>query len=285
MYYTENFNAYKEKVVNTYLQKQEVTDEDWLARPTRAKIRLRCIELVEQGLEKRDEAMLYNFLRLVPGDIDYLMIVKKKNAEYFKTMEQFLNDTAKNPKEKNVEMLAWLIGFEPRPFAVFKDHEPGKFITVAVAEEEERIVSEKVNETDLTPDQSGNSIPLPPPPISIPRWPFFVMAILILGAVVVWLLTRPDCMYWNNNRYVATSCSIPRLDTPIIPLDRAKLRGFRRVTRIDTLTSYSVGRLWYAHIADSMEIYTGGGNHPLYANKQLRKVTDYTIIICRKQHK
>ena len=288
--YTDKFGVYKQAVVDAYLQKQAKGEDDWLNRPTRFRIRRQCCQLVEHNLEKRDERALHRYLEMDPGDNDYLTAIRNTDGDDFKGFEKFLSDQEINTSEENVELLAWLIDFPARPFS--------KYIEMA---SNEPILTE--NEKDgiqKAEDGSTNGMKstLPDPggkekadqqkdtsPKITRTWLIGITAAFI-GALIWWFLSRGDgCMYWNNDHYVATSCSIPRLDTPIVTLDRSKLRGFRRIKQVDTLTHYSVGRLWYTRVADSIEVYSAGGTHPLYPDKTLKKVTDYIVNVCHNRKK
>jgi hypothetical protein len=265
--YTKEFSAYKDAVVEAYLLKREEAQKDWLMRPTRYRLKQAFLQLAENGLEKRDEAMLHNYLKMGPGEGDYFKALKDRDADDFRGFEQFLHRTDKITAEKNIELLAWLIGFEWRPVEKFKKERLGVVIP-----------------------RNRDEGPKPPVEPSEKRfvkknrqW-FAVIGGLIAVGLLAWLLiTRDDCMYWDNDHYVATRCSVPRLDTSVVTLDAARLRAFRRLKHSDTLTTYAVRRFWYARVADSLEIYSAGGRHPLYADKKLRLVTDYVVNVCRGQ--
>jgi hypothetical protein len=313
--YTDRFAAYKTAVVSAYLQKRAEPQEEWLIKATRGRIRQLCLKLIENGLEKRDEKMLREYLEMEFSEHDFLAAIKKTDADDFQGLFQFLNKTEINPAEINVEVLAWLIGFPARPFSQYikePQNDPG-----LIKQEEAEVMPiyqgdtkdpdttgqgqqttalKKEDVANLTIRENITSGPAPEgkgkeePPISqgknIDRRWFIGIAVLLVGGLFIWLFLPKDykCMYWNNDHYVATACDVPRLDTPLVRLDPAKLRGFRRIHQVDTLTHYSAGKLWYVRVGGIIEVYSADGKHPLYPDKELKILTDYAINVSKKQH-
>jgi hypothetical protein len=232
--------------------------------------------------------MLYKYLEMKPGDKDYLTFIKKKVADDFRGFEQFLMKPEINTSEKNVELLAWLIDFPSRPYSKYIE---AGFDEPVLTEDEQDVkidigegetIEPEATKPDPT-DRGQISQRIKPDNKIDQRW-LIGIAVLFIGVLIWWLSPGSDqCMYWNNDHYVATSCNVPRLDTPLVALDRSKLRGFLRIKRLDTLTQYSVGKLWYARVADSIEVYSAGGTHPLYPDKKLKKVTDYVVNVCHNR--
>lgn len=286
--YTERFAAYKKTVVNAYLQKRNQAQENWLIKPTRGRIRQLCCKLVEDGLSKQDEKMLYKYLEMESGDRDFLAAIKETDADDFQGFVQFLNNTEINPAEPKVELLAWLIDFPARPYSKYIETEKDG---PDISEEEEidppTIDQDDENRRRLKGTQPEN--PPTPPPINKKdrRW-FIGIAALLIGGVILWRVW-PDgrkCMYWGDDRYVKTYCDVPRLDQPILPLDQAKLEGFQKIKKTDTLTpSYALTHFWYTRVADSLEVYTARGTHPLHPDQQLQPVTDYVVNFCKNHSK
>lgn len=314
--YSEKFAVYKVAVVNGYLQKCAQPEEDWQIKPTRGRIRQLCRKLIENGLEKRDEKILREYLEMEPGEHDFLTAIKRTDADDFQGLLQFLNKTEINPAEINVELLAVFIGFPERPFAEYinrlqsepilikkdgnevsqghPDNTIAPDIVVSAQEEpasEEKEVDKKTVEEDITKRTSatgekGDEPPVEPDKFNL-RWLIRIAAILMVG-VMIWrfLPEEKKCMYWSGDRYVKTYCDVPRLDTPLVLIDQTKLRDFRKIKKTDTLSSpYAQRHFWYTRVADSLEIYTASGTHPLYPDKQFEPVTDYVVNFCKNHSK
>jgi hypothetical protein len=289
--YTPEFRAYKQLVTDAFRKKQqEASHESWLMKPTRRRIRQRCVDLAEHGLEPNDEAALRSYFDRETGDTDGITLLRKSGPEDFKTLENFCAKTDIQTHEKNVELLAWLINFPQRPVTVYKTMNQGENASAENTAEEEKAApdllipptTDVVKPTEPQPEEKIENNGLRTR--KVPARLIGAVTVVLVGAVIVWSsFSRDECMYWDNDHYVASPCSVPRMDTPMVAMDHSRLKGFYRIGRVDTLSRYSVGRLWYVRVGDSMEVYTGGGRHPLYPDKTLKKVTDYVVNVCQKQ--
>lgn len=289
--YTPEFREYKQVVTDAFRKKrQEASHESWLMNPTRARIRQRCVDLAERGLAPDGEAALCGYFDKEPGRGEGIAALRKSEPEDFKVLENFLGNTSINTKEKNVELVAWLIDYPHRPVTVFKTMNQGGNSSAENKAEEEKAAVDL-----LIPPTSDFDEPTEPPTEDetknngsrirrVPARLIGAVTVVLVGAVIVWSsFSRDECMYWDNDHYVASPCSVPRMDTPMVAMDHSRLKGFHRIGRVDTLSRYSVGRLWYVRVGDSVEVYTGGGRHPLYPDKTLKRVTDYVVNVCQKQ--
>lgn len=298
--YTDKFIIYKEAVVNAYHEKREKGSEAWMNQLTRYRVRRRCCELVENGVEKRDERTLHRYLEMDSNDNDYLRAIKETDGDDFQGFVKFLETPTINTSEDNVELLAWLISFSARPHAKFIEE---SLITPESESNDPVDPSDPVILVNTTPD-IANPEETPPilvhqekPPVDpagrkvkepedhqskFLKLLLIVLAIVVTG-IMIWLFVIPKetCMYWNNDRYVATACGIPHGDTPLIALNQNKLKNFRKVKCSDTLSRSSIGHLWFTRVGDSLEFYTAEGKHPLYPDKRLKPLTDYAINFCR----
>jgi hypothetical protein len=289
--YTPEFQAYKQIVTETFLRKQEQEPHlDWLMNPTRVKIRQRCLELAELGLEPRDAAALRNYLSMKPGETDYFAAFEKRDAETFKTIENFLGNTDIKTAEKNIELLAWLIDYPHRPITAFKAMRQAGSSPDRAEMQASQIYSDPASSQASINDQSGKQQPLIEPDRKatstqkVPVRLLSALTVLLAGGLLVWSsFNRDECMYWAGDRYAASPCSAPKADTPLVAMDRSRLKGFYRIKRTDTLTRYAVKRFWYARVADTIEVYSAGGRHPLSPEINLREVTDYIVNVCNNR--
>lgn len=282
--YTEKFELYKRDVIAAYRKKQnDEPDQDWLIHPTPAKVKQLCMRLTQNKLEKHDEITLRNFLAIGSDDIDYHTVIRRKDAEDFKTFRNFLDKPETRTGESSVELLAWLINFQGRPYAEYKKTGQVQQVSEETKEKEPEIMPPENGagtEQKIEDDRDQKETVTP----KISWWLVAVGLILLAGVLgFLFIFKKDNCMYWNGEHYVATSCNIPRPDTPLIPLDMAKLTGFRKLKRIDTLTGYAVGRFWYsAKGRQNIEVFTADGANPVYPDRKLKKVTDWVVIVCRE---
>ncbi|MCK7553970.1 hypothetical protein MKQ70_02680 [Chitinophaga sedimenti] len=99
------------------------------------------------------------------------------------------------------------------------------------------------------------------------------------GAMLWWRDTPPSgsCMYWAQDHYEPIPCGQKIPGARIIALDSIRLKNFRRITRPDTISYQSKGKVWYSKISGKVEFYTWGGEHPVVFDYRLKPVTKYII--------
>jgi hypothetical protein len=306
--YSKKFKLYKDKVVAAFIEKSEQANASWLVDLNRRKIREYCVERIEMGIEPNDHRAISDYLKMKAGDKDYLTAIGGRDADYFQALYQFLREPTRNPASPIVELVSWLVEFQNRPFAKFLETEHHQPIAIEEQidkvkgneeqsdptdiEEEEPVIStgsaisrENGNLHPLVSGTAGTGRPKTSPiKLASKGWYIGIAALAIIG-IIYWLYPKNSgCMYWDNYHYVATSCNVPRPDTPLIALDEARLRSFTRIKNIDTITENSVGKLWWVRVNGQIEIYKEGGKHPLYPDKELKKVTDYVVNLINNRH-
>lgn len=107
--------------------------------------------------------------------------------------------------------------------------------------------------------------------------PFLVLVALTLGFVVKVAMDGPkekQCMYWKDDRYIAVACDakLPE-EAKKIALDTFLLDNFRRITKPDTISERSVGKLWYLKYQKNFDYFTVRGVHPVHG-KRLNRLSE-----------
>lgn len=102
-----------------------------LKHPTAAKLRNECLLLFRKGLDKSDYRMLRSFLERPDNEEIYESAIRRFDPDKFKPLNNFLKKDT-NTDEKNIELLAWLIDFRPRPYSNYRVT-PGDSTEVASA--------------------------------------------------------------------------------------------------------------------------------------------------------
>lgn len=112
------------------------------------------------------------------------------------------------------------------------------------------------------------------------------VALLLLVSGFFFLLkknavTQPsageNCMYWAVDHYEPVKCDEKIKDVTLIPINRKALNSLRKINVIDTLTSYSLGKVWYTRIDGKHEFFTDSGMHPVDTLKRLRPLSTYIL--------
>lgn len=281
------FIDYTSKVVEEY-HKKVASDalSIRLIQPTPASLKKECAAVLNKGLQRKDERVLSDFFGPEADVTAYIKTIEKFEVDKFRPLLNFIKGKINNPDPKNVELLAWLIGFEPRPFKIGRSYQadvPNNIEgaeTADAGDNHERAFEEENadDKASTTPPGKGNHQRQ-----RKRRLLATALILLILGVVgyKLWdTYTQPQeaCMYWTGDRYKPVSCNSKMADSVlVIPLDPEILRNFKRITKSDTITHYSVGKVWYAKRNGDCEFYTAGGTHPIDSQVKLRPLSRYIV--------
>ena len=293
------FFDYQSRVLEDYEERKQ-TLSFRLAHPTTARLRDECRELCEKRFALKDQKILRDFFGYDWSNLEMLkQVILDLDIDRFRPVENFLKKGTTKPNERVVELVAWLIDFEPRPFDPKND-----YISKPKTNTTER---SSLRATGAAEDAGNKSFPpevVEPPTGAPPNFdykenpviPVFpeipprkaksrkavIIAILILlpaSIAAYWLLGNKKCMYWAGDHYEPISCNQTLSGTTIIPLDAQKLRYFKKILRRDTITKKAIGAVWYAKTngGDSIEFFTSDGSHPVDTRLKLKPITPYII--------
>ncbi|HEU4473019.1 MAG TPA: hypothetical protein VFR58_18135 [Flavisolibacter sp.] len=278
-----------------------------LADSTRAKIKKECINVYKQRPNKRDERILEDFFGPLEEGKSLAQTIRAFDTDRFRPLDSFLKGQTEKTELKNIELLAWLIDFQPRPHvfgmpvpdhAAFAQSFPDNAGKSPVDTKSTAIIQsspgdpEGIQEPTIEPDLEQNAelaekIPSGNTPSSN-KYKRVLIAVLTavsfagMGYVLSKELlnkasamngTSNGCMYWADTAYVEIPCSEQRNGMLTLPLDKEKMKTFKRIILTDTVTERSVGRIYYLQNNKSLELYTAGGNHPVEVTRSLRKLT------------
>src|SRR4051794_17843181 len=84
--------------------------------PTPGSLKAEAIGICERRFKTKDEMLLRSFFNEKEGAAGYRLAIQNSGAEIFKPLSNFLRDRSKGTSLKNIDLLAWLIDFEPRPY-------------------------------------------------------------------------------------------------------------------------------------------------------------------------
>jgi hypothetical protein len=291
---------YRTLVIQEYQKKRAANClHSGLVEPSCARLKEACLATCINRYNPKDKRTLEEYFGQGGDKAACLKAIERLDAEKFKAFSNFLNDLNIATKRKNIELLAWLVDFTPRPF-VF-DELPDMDIQGTRGEEpiKEKLKEEEEEEESTEPEtpvqEERKDLPDQKGPDGRPRKKRIVMALLatiiVVGAgiglyrsktgepekLALSLTSRGACMFWNEDHYQPISCQ-QHGDTLVIPFDSATFLHFRKITRPDTITPNAKGSVWYIRYRGNYEYYTAGGLHPIDPQLRLRPLTDFIII-------
>lgn len=276
------FSDYKAQVVNFYKKKR---DERCLPlnliNPTSAKLKNECLLVFQARGIKRDIGILRQFFGHKNDENGYLKAIKTIDTDKFKPLANFLKEQTQDTEDKNIELLAWLLDFNPRPFQFSLDQSNYNLVEIKSLKKDLEYKSETIkilgDEKRLPAkiwDQNKS--------LKLILTLFIVISFFILFNIYMRSNSflgvfedKNQCMYWSNNQYVSIHCNEKMPQTQIIALDQSKIKYFKKITRPDTLTIADINRVWYSKINKVVELYTSPGKHPLHTEKQLKPLSKY----------
>lgn len=295
LFFLKMFEDYELEVLRDYLEKKVKGDLlNNIMHPTPAKLKKESVAVFDRRYQRGDEMMLRSFFELTGDSETYRLAIKKWETDKFRPLNLVLNKGPLKTDEKNIELLAWLIDFKPRPYAIWLKDQKSKTETTS-AKPDEKLSEEQKQATAAHADQEEvgemeKGLPDITTGGTVKRTPRVLVYCILIAVIAltgyVLLKSRTPvvgekCMYWTGDHYEPIACDKRPADTTltVIGLDSNKMIHFRRITRADTLTASSVGKVWYIKINDSIEYYTEPGEHPLHPERRLLPLTAHILDI------
>jgi hypothetical protein len=276
-------NEYKKLVLEDFDQKilaQQLPAE--LISPTPGGLKSESVKICERRFDSKDEILLSSFFNKREDAYAYRQAIYNGNADVFKPLTNFLKDRSINTALKNIDLLAWLIDFRPRPY------NPSLIITSKI---QDKIPNSLLGQiaTDGANSEAATiqSAPSSKKPLARRKMVLIAGVLLMVIALTSYFVidrSSPNvitghegCMFWQDNHYQPIDCSKKFLRPQLHPINYKLVNKFRKITLPDTLTMRSVGKVWYAKFRGRIEFYTQGGAHPVDTNKRLLPMSDHIL--------
>lgn len=293
------FAEYQALVLEEYREKTEAGVLSFrLMSPSPANLRDECAAVCRERFGKKDERILRDFFGQQKDAAGYLHAIEACPVSRFKPLLNFIRGQILTPDERNVELLAWLIDFSPRPWQLGWSKIPGAEKVEKKKEEDTDPENREEENRDLAgsigAEEALGSRTMAASPAAgkeekkqSGKRKVIAAFLLLLGAAGGYVSlqnkasSRPDgaagCMYWTGDHYERISCIRHTDDTIVVPFDEIKFQQHKKINREDTITYQSIGWVWYIKVNGKPEFYTFGGRYPKNAQQWLRPLTRYMI--------
>ncbi|MDP9078881.1 MAG: hypothetical protein M3O71_15740 [Bacteroidota bacterium] len=274
------FADYQADVVRDYEEKKRRNALSLnLIHPTRANIRKECLAVFNDRFQKKDENVFRAFFGAQQEPAGYLKALTKSDPEDYKTLDNYLKKITNSTDIKNIELLAWLIDFEQRPYQSDSLRPKG-----ATIEDTELVTEEKPEEFKITEKITEAELPLPKPKYGRKLVMIILLAIAIVGSGYLGiyymqhrLTGHEGCMIWASDHYWPVECHDKSLQGMIFPIDKQQVENFRLIKRTDTLTPYSIGKVYYIKYNGQVEFFTTNGRFPADTNRRLLPMSAHIL--------
>jgi hypothetical protein len=285
-------DAYKENVLRAYNDKKASGAlSPNLSSSTPARLKDECIMMLTESYKPRDEKIVRSIFGPKEDLKAYVKAIDKE-TDKFRPLNSFLKGKTTDPDERVVDLLAWLIGFEPRPVLngytvnAFKKEKP--VVPGDETQKETTVKPDEVEKKRKEKNEHKNLVSTKAKNLGI------LLAVLVLAGGGTYLLSpnstknaapnvslvtgSEKCMYWIGDHYLAVPCSQIHRDTPVVPLDTQVLNHLKKITDITSINDNSLGKVWYARLhKDDYEYFTDSGFHPIDTVIRLRPITKFII--------
>jgi hypothetical protein len=265
---------YRELVLATYdseMLKGILAPE--LLSPTPGNLKSAAVKVCEKRFDPKDLPVLESFFSTQPDPASVLRAIQQSDYQLFKPLSNFLKNRQIETSFKNIQLLAWLIDFKPRPF------HPG----LAIPDQNNTVPGKIHTFLSLVDEPNG---PLKTAKttgkLSIYKYGGIII-FLALASYLVMIYTenqraknKNGCMIWAGDNFEAISCNAKGGHVPILRFDSSRFDAFKKIDR-DTITPRALGHVWYAKIHGEVEFYNRSGMHPVDTNKRLLKLSNHIL--------
>jgi hypothetical protein len=301
---------YTKLVMGAYYKKRANNELSLLlAQSTPSKIRQACLHLYKEYCDKKepqilrkDEQTLRDFFGPAEHGRQFIQLIQDFETDKFRPLDNYLKGNTEKTDERNLELFAWLINFQHRPWVMGNDFQ--------LSDEEIALIKNDIVSPPIPKPPEGRGgeggrkpeVPIKSEPDnlldkiihSMNNWlgekskkiiVFFLILVCAGVGYVMWQAkqdkqisfgnTNTGCMYWANDHYEKIPCNEEEKGRLIIPLNEEKMNNFKKITKPDTITERSIGMIYYLKNEGKIEYFTMSGNHPVHINRSLKVLSAY----------
>lgn len=287
--------AYKADIVRFYHEKKASVPpiSPNLIHPTPARLRDECLRKFKRPQGKTDLQAIAAFFELNDDDRSYEAAIRRFDPDKFRPLNNYLKGKLGDTDIRNVELLAWLIDFQPRPYISAIDYERRKKLwdSPERSAQPSGAVHTEEWEKEISPTSDGGNVIISDPPEARPKWfmkiPKRIAAIVIFAipcliGYIMWKESRlfssalsGQCMYWAADHYQPVACDQAVPNAILLPLNEELITSKKKVSDLGTITKSTFEAYWYSKIHGKVEFFTAGGEHPVDTGKILKPMTRY----------
>lgn len=283
---------YIASVLQTFHEKKDNHElsNRW-SKLTRASLREECLAVYLKGCTKDDAKVLSEFFEYREDEKAVTQKIRDFDINKFRPLVNFINGNTSLPDPKNIELLAWLIDFEPRPLRKYEE----KIREGGSAGGDKKGRGTRKNSSNDNPDSTMQSVQLHRLSKRRTKYliPLAVLIFLLLGGGMLYkgfkntaantttldspaIATSGFCMYWAEDHYQKIPCDQASDSLNPIPLDMEKVQHFKKIPCPETIKKTEIGKYWYCKLKNGeVEFYTAGGFHPVDTKRRLKPLTNY----------
>gem|GEM_PF-2453811 len=257
----EMFETYQEAVFAFYRKQVEIGLLSHLDQPSPGVLRSECVNANRNRPLSNETVSLKTFFGLINDDVNAIdRLVESFDLDRLRPLRNFMIRDTQAPQRVIVELLAWLINYEHRPYYS---------------------------------GWGGNGGGIKPIGEKLKIWQHptliigYIILTLMLFGYLVWQFNfstassnpKPNekCMYWTGSHFEPLDCKAPAKYEIVEPLDVQRLNGFKKILFGDLLTKKDIGKVYLLNGVDGPEYFTQNGIYPENPTKKLRPLSPYML--------
>ena len=266
----------------------------------RSNLRKACLHVFSKRNTNKDQEIIKAFFDPKGQFSDSVTSIERVDLDRFRPLVSFLQREKNIRDEAAVKLLAWLIDFNS-----FQDWIIGKGKQELPKPGDDKQEADKSGDRSDDEPETGlpDDVHIPEKlsflhrfidaiigrPFSNQKTAISCITFILLGAGIYFLIQNitnetirqpmPEekCMYWTGNHYEPVKCNEKIKNATIVPLNLQILNNLKKINLTDTLTSYSLGKVWYSKIEGKREFFTDSGMHPVDTSKRLKPLSKYIL--------
>lgn len=254
----------------------------YLQNPSPAELKNLCLLLWDRGCSNLDQEILVRFFDLNDKSTKQKQI-ENFDVDKFRPISNFLKGRTETTRLINLDVIALLVDFNPRPYWKFISGNKEELTEVVAVNEivkkEERVEEEDKKEVAIFEELKKKSISK--------KMAFAVISLFVFGSagygVKNILFRDKNCMVWVNNHYEAVEYDVVKDTAEVCPFNQEVLNHFKKITVCDTTTFFKNGDtdnpvVWYGKGPNKKEYeyFNQPGLHP-ETGKTLKPISKYII--------
>jgi hypothetical protein len=196
---------YKKAVISSYHQKKVKRLLSLnLSHSTPAKLREECLLVLNSRPQEKDNKIIRDFFNSGNISNDYSSSIERFDPDKLRPLDKYLKGRTESTESKNIELLAWLIDFEPRPYQYGEVYDlteeiPAEIIKGVKEEPKRETPKIQIPETSATsPSTTRKRVPLTQYGIDV-----IILLITLVGGIG--LSMRNANIEKNTAAYICTS--------------------------------------------------------------------------------
>jgi hypothetical protein len=274
---------YKKGIKAKYEEAKTGEFSGFLLNPSPAELKILCLLLFDKGISKQDQEIVDNFFDLNDAS-DKRKQIEWFNVDKLKPIGNFLKVKTETTRVVNLDLIAFLVDFHPRPYRKFVTGKEKLKLTADYSINES---SRKDNKREVVIEKSGEIFKEFKNRSILKRVALVVLPLLVFGFVSYGIknIFYPDknCLIWVKNHYEAVEYDEVKDTAEVSPFNQGLLDNFKKITVCDTTTFFKNEDtdnplVWYGKSPNKKEYeyFNQPGLHP-ETGKTLKPISRYII--------